>query len=299
MTTIPELLARAAALREETALNSISPERAGGIMYDTIMAINELWLQQGSALVISKIYSSVSAMEADDEPVSDISGQPLRAGQIVVIASSDSDNGSVYRFGGISEGASVWSIVGLIGNITPVDALDSDSTQLPLAAHQGKVLDGKISQLGQKKLDKNIASDALYITDLNGYIIFKIDKDGIHAPNLSENGEVNSDNITIQDKNGYIVVRIDKDGIHSAKDKHAVACMVLSESYYPIAAPTRDSDGNITYVEVMFETGIEGSLSITYIDGNSSSVAVVYGNYNYTITINRDGDGNVETVNVQ
>lgn len=150
MGTIYELLARAAALREETALNSISPERAGGIMYDTIMAINELWLQQGSALVISKIYSSVSAMEADDEPVSDITGQPLRAGQIVVIASSDSDNGSVYRFGGISEGASVWALVGLIGNITPVDALDSDSTQLPLAAHQGKVLDGKISQLGQK-----------------------------------------------------------------------------------------------------------------------------------------------------
>lgn len=158
MGTIYELLARAAALRDETALNSISPERAGGIMYDTIMAINELWLQQGSALVISKIYTSVSAMEADDEPVSDISGQPLRAGQIVVIASSDSDNGSVYRFGGISEGASVWAIVGLIGNITPVDALDSDSTQLPLAAHQGKVLDGKISQLGQE-LARSVSVD--------------------------------------------------------------------------------------------------------------------------------------------
>lgn len=166
MGTIYELLARAAALREETALNSISPERAGGIMYDTIMAINELWLQQGSALVISKIYTSVSAMEADDEPVSDISGQPLRAGQIVVIASSDSDNGSVYRFGGISEGASVWAIVGLIGNITPVDALDSDSTQLPLAAHQGKVLDGKISQLGQQ-VDGLVTKN---ITWTNGWI---------------------------------------------------------------------------------------------------------------------------------
>lgn len=150
MEPIYEILARAAALRDETRLNSITPDRAGGIMYDTLIALNELWLQQGSALVISKIYTSVSAMEADDEPVSDITGQPLRAGQIVVIASSDSDNGSVYRFGGISEGASVWALVGLIGNITPVDALDSDSTQLPLAAHQGKVLDRKISQLGQE-----------------------------------------------------------------------------------------------------------------------------------------------------
>jgi hypothetical protein len=148
MANINEILARAAALRDETALNSISPERAGSIMYDTLMALNELWLQQGSALVISKIYASVAAMQADTDPVSDISGKPLRPGQIVVIASSDSDNGSVYRYNGSSSPS--WSLVGVIGNLEPVDSLDSDSTQLPLAAHQGKVLDGKISQLGQK-----------------------------------------------------------------------------------------------------------------------------------------------------
>ena len=70
MANINEILARAAALRDETQLNSISPERAGGIMYDTLMALNELWLQQGAALVISKIYASVAAMEADTAPVS-------------------------------------------------------------------------------------------------------------------------------------------------------------------------------------------------------------------------------------
>jgi len=149
MANINEILARAAALRDETALNSISPKRAGGIMYDTLMALNELWLQQGAALVISKIYASVDAMEADTNPVSDISGKPLRPGQIVVIASEDEDNGSVYRYNGTDSPS--WSLVGNIGNLEPVDSLDSDSTQLPLAAHQGKVLDDKISQLGQEK----------------------------------------------------------------------------------------------------------------------------------------------------
>ena len=148
MANIGELLARAAALRDETALNSISPNRAGGIMYDTLLAMNELWLQQGAALVISKIYASVAAMEADTAPVSDLTGLPLRPGQIVVIASSDSDNGSVYRYNGTSSPS--WSLVGEIGNLEPVDNLNSDSTSLPLAAHQGKVLDGKISQLQQE-----------------------------------------------------------------------------------------------------------------------------------------------------
>ena len=135
MVNIYEILQRAASLKEETALNSISPERAGGIMYDTLLALNDLWLQQGSALVISKIYASVAAMEADTAPVSDLTGKPLRPGQIVVIASSDSDNGSVYRYNGTD--APSWSLVGAIGNLTPVDSLDSDSTTLPLADNQG------------------------------------------------------------------------------------------------------------------------------------------------------------------
>ena len=167
MVNIYEILQRAASLKEETVLNSISPERAGGIMYDTLLALNDLWLQQGSALVISKIYASVAAMEADTAPVSDLTGKPLRPGQIVVIASSDSDNGSVYRYNGTD--APSWSLVGAIGNLTPVDSLDSDSTQLPLAAHQGKVLDGKISQLGQQidgKFQESFDDAEPTITDL-------------------------------------------------------------------------------------------------------------------------------------
>ena len=148
MDTIQEMMLRAQLLRQETALDSISPERAGGIMYDTLAYINQMQLQGANPLLISKIYASVAAMEADSAPVSDLTGQALRPGQVVVIASADSDNGSVYRYNGGTE--SRWTVVGKIGNLTPVDSLDSDSTQLPLAAHQGNVLNGKIADLSQK-----------------------------------------------------------------------------------------------------------------------------------------------------
>lgn len=183
MANINEILARAAALRDETALNSISPERAGGIMYDTLLALNELWLQQGAALVISKIYASVAAMEADTAPVSDLTGKPLRPGQIVVIASSDSDNGSVYRYNGTESPS--WSLVGSIGNLDPVDSLDSDSTTLPLAAHQGKVLDGKISQLGQEVKGKvnNTISISAWGTNWDGQELNAVGQYGYNPSN--------------------------------------------------------------------------------------------------------------------
>lgn len=189
MVNIYEILQRAASLKEETALNSISPERAGGIMYDTLLALNDLWLQQGSALVISKIYASVAAMEADTAPVSDLTGKPLRPGQIVVIASSDSDNGSVYRYNGTD--APSWSLVGSIGNLTPVDSLDSDSTTLPLAAHQGKVLDGKISQLGQQVLNNFIigADTTLAQTTIVGLLPNCPYRISLPNPNFDRSGD--------------------------------------------------------------------------------------------------------------
>lgn len=150
MGTIYELLARAAALREETALNSISPDRAGGIMYDTLIFLNDLLQQQGTALVISKIYSSYQDMEDDLEPVSDLTGKPLRPGQIVSIASSDADNGDVYRFDGPGD----WVPVGNIGNLEVIDNLTSDSAEKPLAARQGKVLKGLIDGLDNDKVEK-------------------------------------------------------------------------------------------------------------------------------------------------
>lgn len=147
MATLQEILARAQALREETALGSISPERAGSIMYDTLQQINQMQLEGGS-LVISKIYESVAAMQADTAPVSDLTGQDLRQGQLVVIVPSDtssSDLGSVYRYNGTTEGASSWSFTGKIGGY-PMDQTPTQGSTR--AVTSGGVYE-QITQLGQ------------------------------------------------------------------------------------------------------------------------------------------------------
>ncbi len=145
MTTLQEILARAQALREETALGSIDPERAGGIMYDTLQQINQLQLAGG--LVISKIYASVAAMQADSSPVSDLTGSALKPGRLVVIVPSDTssaDLGSVYRFDGMAAGASSWSFVGKIGGY-PMDTTPTQGSTK--AVTSGGVYE-VVSQLG-------------------------------------------------------------------------------------------------------------------------------------------------------
>ena len=100
MATLNEIIARAEALRKESSVNSIDPERVGSIMSDTLKYLNEFQLQSGS-MGLDKIYASVSAMNADTSPVSDLSGKPLKAGQLAVVVTSDpgsADNGKVYRF---------------------------------------------------------------------------------------------------------------------------------------------------------------------------------------------------------
>lgn len=110
---------RAQTLRKETALDSISPERAGSIMYDTLAYINQMQLQAANPLLISKIYASVAAMEADSAPVSDLTGQALRPGQVVCIVTEDDtdpDYGMIYRYDGTTGGTSSWTAVGKIGS---------------------------------------------------------------------------------------------------------------------------------------------------------------------------------------
>ena len=119
MANLQQIMQRAQALRKETALDSISPERAGGIMYDTLSYINQMQLQDANPILLSKIYSSVEAMQADTAPVSDITGKALRPGQVVVIVTSSTssqDYGVVYRYNGIADGASSWTAVGKIGS---------------------------------------------------------------------------------------------------------------------------------------------------------------------------------------
>lgn len=125
MPNIIDILARALSLRQETELNSITPNRAGGIMYDTLLVLNQMQLEGGS-LLISKVYSSVAAMEADTTPTSDLTGRALRPGQLVVIVtsnSSSSDMGSEYRFNGPGS----WTYVGKVGGL-PLDTVPTQSS---------------------------------------------------------------------------------------------------------------------------------------------------------------------------
>lgn len=125
MANILDILTRAQALRQETALNSITPDRAGGIMYDTLILINQMQLEGGS-LLISKVYASVSAMEADTTPTSDLTGRALKPGQLVVIVTSDtssSDMGSEYRYNGPGS----WTYVGKVGGL-PLDTVPTQSS---------------------------------------------------------------------------------------------------------------------------------------------------------------------------
>lgn len=89
------------------------------------------------------------------------------------------------------------------------DNLTTDDATKALSAKQGKVLDGKVTQLGQEvgeKVDKDgegvtIVSDDLdtfYVVDSDGYVIAKIDATGIHSPNI--NGMVS----TINDISGNL-----------------------------------------------------------------------------------------------
>ena len=123
MPNIIDILARAQSLMNETALNSITPPRAGGIMYDTLLVLNQMQLD-GASLLISKVYASVSAMEADTTPTSDLTGRALKPGQLVVIVTSNtssSDMGSEYRYNGPGS----WTYVGKVGGLP----LDTEPTE--------------------------------------------------------------------------------------------------------------------------------------------------------------------------
>lgn len=125
MPNIIDILARAQSLMNETALNSITPPRAGGIMYDTLLVLNQMQLE-GASLLISKVYASVSAMEADTTPTSDLTGRALKPGQLVVIVTSDtssSDMGSEYRYNGPGS----WTYVGKVGGL-PLDTAPTQSS---------------------------------------------------------------------------------------------------------------------------------------------------------------------------
>ena len=114
---IYDLISRSQKLRKETQLDSVSPDRVGGLQEDTLKYINEFQLLASSPS-LHKIYASVSAMQSDAAPKSDLTGKPLKPGQLVVINSGNDEdvtNGDIYRYDGPSGNSSAWSYISKVG----------------------------------------------------------------------------------------------------------------------------------------------------------------------------------------
>lgn len=164
---IYDLISRAQKLRKETQLDSVSPDRVGGLHEDTLKYINEFQLLASSPS-LHKIYASVSAMQSDKSPKSDLTGKPLKPGQLVVIVpanQTDATAGDVYRYDGPSGNTSAWTFVAKIGAV-PADAeLSATSTNPP----QNKVVTEKLTELesetdGSLLLNLNVAAEKTFTT---------------------------------------------------------------------------------------------------------------------------------------
>lgn len=148
---IYDLISRAQQLREETKLDSVSPDRVGALCEDTLKYINEFQLL-ASAPSLHKIYASVSAMQLDGAPKSDLTGKALKAGQLVVIvpeSQTDATAGDVYRYDGPSGNTSAWTFVAKIGGV-PADAELNASSTNPV---QNKAVTEKLAELSAE-IDK-------------------------------------------------------------------------------------------------------------------------------------------------
>ena len=158
---IYDLISRAQKLRKETQLDSVSPDRVGGLQEDTLKYINEFQLLASSPS-LHKIYASVSAMQSDKSPKSDLTGRALKPGQLVAIVpadQSDATAGDVYRYDGPSGNTSAWTFVAKIGAV-PADAELSATSTNPL---QNKVVTEKLTEL-KSKIDGEDSTQTLYAT---------------------------------------------------------------------------------------------------------------------------------------
>ena len=100
MVDIFDIKKRALLLAEKTDSNSISPKEVGGIMYD-LASLLENTIRNGGTLGVRKVYASVDLMEEDSEYPTDIWGNPLKRGNLVVIYDgtlAGTDNNKVYAF---------------------------------------------------------------------------------------------------------------------------------------------------------------------------------------------------------
>ncbi len=175
---------RARSLRNETALNSISPERAGGIMYDTLAYLNQQVVWGANPMLISKLYASVSAMNEDDNPISDLTGEALKPGQIVAIVPSDptaADAGAVYRYFSAGE----WEYVATIGDLPALyarfDAQDAEIDRR-MDAQDAEIdsrMDAQDSEIAQFKEAVQDQVDSYPMVTINGNVSNAPDEEDI------------------------------------------------------------------------------------------------------------------------
>ena len=162
---IYDLISRAQKLRQETKLDSVSPDRVGALCEDTLKYINEFQLLASSPS-LHKIYASVSAMQADKSPKSDLTGKALKPGQLVVIVpanQSDATAGDVYRYDGPSGNTSAWTFVSKIGAV-PADAELNATSANPV---QNKVVTEKLTELSAEVGNAFIKQNQAFDYDYN------------------------------------------------------------------------------------------------------------------------------------
>ena len=187
---IYDLISRAQKLRQETKLDSVSPDRVGALCEDTLKYINEFQLLASSPS-LHKIYASVSAMQADKSPKSDLTGKALKPGQLVVIVpanQSDATAGDVYRYDGPSGNTSAWTFVSKIGAV-PADAELNATSANPV---QNKVVTEKLTELSAETMRV-----------LKGYGASSL----VYSESLNDNGTTSSASLTKTSE--YIEIPID------------------------------------------------------------------------------------------
>ena len=112
-----DLIKRAEALASKTESGSITPEELGYLIRDIAAYVAEVE-REGGALGVRKVYTSVTAMQADNDPQGD-DGKPLRRGNLVAIYDREhpkaEDNGRIYVYTG-SSWSQVAHVVVHLGN---------------------------------------------------------------------------------------------------------------------------------------------------------------------------------------
>lgn len=106
MSTLHNIIERAALLSEKKETGSITPEEVGGLVAD-LASYTQSIERDGSVLGIRKVYPTMDALTADSTAPTGLDGKPLRRGNLVAIyqeetASTDTNSDLVLMWTGES-----------------------------------------------------------------------------------------------------------------------------------------------------------------------------------------------------